>query len=102
MPSMAAASKGGEERVAHTGAAVTSPAASAIATSMAGSRSGQPAASLAAGQASRARAAGGGGEPLRAARGFPRGVPGFPGLRGGDVADERAGGHGLPNGAASH
>src|SRR5215469_18267849 len=58
MPSIPAASNGGEDRVAHTGAAVTSPAASAIATSMAGSRSSHPAASRAARQASRACAAG--------------------------------------------
>ncbi len=58
MPSIPAASNGGEDRVAQTGAAVTSPAASAMGTSMAGSRSGQPAASRAARQARRACAAG--------------------------------------------
>src|ERR1700689_4100193 len=58
MPSIPAASNGGEDRVAHTGAAVTSPAASAIATSMAGSRCWQPAASRASRQACRACAAG--------------------------------------------
>ena len=42
IPSMPAASKGGEERVAHTGSAVTRPAASSSATRSAGSRAGQP------------------------------------------------------------
>ena len=58
MPSIPAASNGGEDRTAHTGAAVTSPAASATGTVTAGSRSGQPAASRAARQAARACAAG--------------------------------------------
>ena len=69
MPSIPAASNGGEDRVAQTGAAVTRPAASVSGTSTAGSRSGQPAASRAARQASSACAAG-------------------------HVADERAVGHG--------
>ena len=43
IPSMAAASNGGEERVAHTGPAVTRPAASASGIRTAGSRAGQPA-----------------------------------------------------------
>src|SRR6185312_7255171 len=58
MPSIAAASNGGDERTAHTGAAVTSPAASATGTGAAGSRSGHLAASRAARQASSACAAG--------------------------------------------
>ena len=55
---MPAASNGGEDRLAHTGSAVTRPAASATGTRCAGSRAGQPPASHAARQASRARAAG--------------------------------------------
>src|SRR5579862_2123811 len=55
---MPAASNGGDERTAHTGAAVTSPAASVTGTVTAGSRPGQPAASQAARQAARAWAAG--------------------------------------------
>ena len=58
MPSIAAASNGGEDRVAHTGSAVTRPAASCTRTSTAGSRAGQPDASRALRQASRACAAG--------------------------------------------
>ena len=58
MPSMPAASNGGEDRVAQTGSAVTRPTASVTGTVTAGSRSGQPAASRAARQASRACAAG--------------------------------------------
>ena len=58
IPSMPAASNGGEDRLAHTGSAVTRPTASASGTRCAGSRAGQPAASRAARQASRARAAG--------------------------------------------
>src|SRR5579863_3321430 len=58
MPSIPAASNGGEDRTAHTGAAVTSPAASVTGTVTAGSRSGQPAASRAARHAARACAAG--------------------------------------------
>jgi hypothetical protein len=58
MPSIPAASNGGDDRVAHTGPAVTSPAASCTGTRMAGSRAGQPAASRALRQASSARAAG--------------------------------------------
>ena len=58
MPSIPAASNGGEDRTAHTGAAVTSPAAPVTGTVAAGSRSGQPAASRTARQAARAWAAG--------------------------------------------
>ena len=58
MPSMPAASNGGDERIAHTGPAVTSPAASVTGTRDAGSRAGQPAASRASRQAASARAAG--------------------------------------------
>src|SRR5580700_4550273 len=58
MPSIPAASNGGEDRTAHTGAAVTSPADSVTGTVITGSRSGQPAASRAARQAARACAAG--------------------------------------------
>ncbi len=58
IPSMPAASNGGEERVAHTGSAVTRPAACSSGTRCAGSLAGQPAASRAARQASSARAAG--------------------------------------------
>jgi len=58
MPSMPAASNGGEDLTAQIGAAVTRPAASVTGTVTAGSRSGQPAASRAARQASRACAAG--------------------------------------------
>ena len=47
IPSMPAASNGGEDRTAQTGAAVTSPAASVTGTVTAGSRSGQPAARIA-------------------------------------------------------
>src|SRR5579863_10488780 len=55
---MPAASNGGDERTAHTGAAVTSPAASVTGTVTAGSRSGQPTARSAARQAPSACAAG--------------------------------------------
>src|SRR5215469_10954453 len=55
---MPAASNGGDDRLAHTGSAVTRPAASSSGTVMAGSRAGQPAASRALRQAARARAAG--------------------------------------------
>jgi len=58
IPSMPAASNGGEERVAHTGSAVTRPAASSTRTRTAGSRAGQPPAARALRQASRAVAAG--------------------------------------------
>ena len=58
IPSMPAASNGGEDRVAHTGSAVTRPVACASGTRCAGSLAGQPPASRAARQASRARAAG--------------------------------------------
>src|SRR5712691_1601075 len=55
---MAAASNGGEDRPAHTGSAVTRPAASASGTRTAGSLAGQPPASRAACHRARARAAG--------------------------------------------
>src|SRR5215469_11476333 len=58
IPSMPDASNGGEDRTAHTGAAVTSPAASVTGTVMEGSRSGQPAAFRASRQAASASAAG--------------------------------------------
>ena len=58
MPSMPAASNGGEDLTAQIGAAVTRPPASVTGTVTAGSRSGQPAASRAMRQASRACAAG--------------------------------------------
>ena len=58
MPSIAAASYGGEERVAHTGAAVTRPTAASRETVTASTRSGQPAAAQAARQPASASAAG--------------------------------------------
>src|SRR5215467_5813005 len=58
MPSMPAASNGGEDRLAHTGSAVIRPVASASGTRSAGSLAEQPPASRAARQASRTRAAG--------------------------------------------
>ena len=58
IPSMPAASKGGDERTAQTGPAVTRPAAWATGTRVAGILAGQPAASRASRQAARARAAG--------------------------------------------
>ena len=58
MPSMAEASKEGDERVAHTGSAVTRPTASASARRTGSRRSGQPAAASAARQAASASAAG--------------------------------------------
>ena len=58
IPSIPAASNGGDDRLAHTGSAVTRPVASASGTRYAGSLAGQPPASRAARQASMARAAG--------------------------------------------
>src|SRR3954469_25289936 len=58
MPSIADASNDGDERVAHTGSAVTRPSASASARRTAGRRSGQAAVAQAALQAASASAAG--------------------------------------------
>ena len=58
MPSIAEASNDGEERVAHTGSAVTRPTASPRARRTVSTRSGQPAAAHAARQAASASAAG--------------------------------------------
>ncbi len=58
MPSIAAASKGGEERSAHTGSAVTRPTASSSGRRTTGRRSGHPAAAHARSHASSASAAG--------------------------------------------
>ena len=58
IPSMPAASNGGDERTAHTGPAVTRPAAWVTGTRVAGIRAGQPAASRASRQAWCARDAG--------------------------------------------
>ena len=58
MPSMPAASNGGDERTAHTGPAVTRPAASCTGTRTAGIRAGQPAAARTSRQACIARATG--------------------------------------------
>src|SRR6266699_2278053 len=55
---MPAASNGGDERTAHTGPAVTRPAAWATGTCVAGILAGQPAASRTSRQAACARAAG--------------------------------------------
>ena len=68
IPSMPAASNGGEDRVAHTGSAVTRPVACASGTRCAGSLAGQPAC-------------------------LARGTPGIEGAGGGHVAEERATGH---------
>ena len=51
MPSIAAESKAGEDRRAHTASAVTRPTASPTGTRTAGTRSGHPAAAQAAAQA---------------------------------------------------
>ena len=58
IPSIPAASNGGDDRTAQTGAAVTRPAASVTGTVTEGSRAGQPAARIASRHASRACAAG--------------------------------------------
>src|SRR3954452_15064375 len=58
MPSIAEASNDGDERVAHTGSAVTRPTASASPRRTVSTRSGQPAATHAARQAASASAAG--------------------------------------------
>ena len=58
MPSMPAASNDGDERVAHTGSAVTLPTASCSPRRTASTRLGHPAASHAARQAASASAAG--------------------------------------------
>ena len=58
MPSMAEASKDGDERVAQTGSAVTRPTASCSPTRTASTRGGQPAAAHASRQAASAWAAG--------------------------------------------
>ena len=68
MPSIADASNDGDERVAHTGAAVTRPTASCRPRRTASTRAGQP-------------------------RGDARRAPGGERLGGRDVADERRGGH---------
>ena len=68
MPSMPAASNGGEERVAHTGSAVTRPAASCTGTRI-------------------------GGQPGRAARSVTGTAPGVQRAGGGHVADERTVSH---------
>ena len=58
MPSIAAASNGGEEVCAQTGSAVTRPTASSSAIRTLSSRSGHPAAAQASSQAASASAAG--------------------------------------------
>ena len=58
IPSMPDASKGGDERTAQIGPAVTRPAACSTGTRVAGTLAGQPAASRASRQAACARAAG--------------------------------------------
>src|SRR5215210_5446642 len=58
IPSMADASNDGDERVAHTGSAVTRPTASASPSRTVSTRGGQPAAAQAARQAASASAAG--------------------------------------------
>src|SRR3954466_2418680 len=58
IPSIAAASKDGDDRAAHTGAAVTRPTAAARSSRTGSTRSGHPAASHAARQVARAAAAG--------------------------------------------
>ena len=58
MPSIAAASKGGDDDRAHTGSAVTRPTAWSSGSRIVSSRSGQPAAAHASSQAANASAAG--------------------------------------------
>ena len=58
MPSMAAASNGGDDRVAHTGSAVTRPTAWSSGSRTTSSRSGQPAAAQASSHEASASAAG--------------------------------------------
>ena len=58
MPSIAAASKGGDDERAQTGSAVTRPTAWSSGSRIASSRSGQPAAAHASSQAANASAAG--------------------------------------------